>query len=42
MRIAKIISSLLLVSLLTRCISAVVEVAVDTTAAGIKAPLVIM
>ena len=38
MRITKILASLLLVSLLTGCIGAVVGVAVDTTAAVIKAP----
>ncbi|MEO1932628.1 MAG: hypothetical protein ABGX41_12140 [Pseudohongiella sp.] len=42
MRIAKILSSLLLASLLTGCISAVVGVAVDTTVAVVNAPLVIM
>jgi len=38
MRITKILASLILASLLTGCIGAVVGVAVDTTAAVIKAP----
>ena len=41
MRIGKILSALLLSTLLTACIGSVVEVAVDTTTEVIKAPFAI-